>query len=202
VGAIFVYSFSPGTGLLARILAAGLVLAGASGFVGALLGFLFGIPRSFQNDSQHLSNAGNADLKNLSFVDGERYRANTNLEQISDWLTKILVGVGLTQINQIPDLAKRSGSYLGPMLGGGAEGAAFGVSVLVYFGANGFLFSYLWTRLFLAGELSRADIEVVEVLKVRSTDRPIDGQMAELSRERSAAEASGTAGFQRGSLQI
>jgi hypothetical protein len=184
VGAIFVYSFSPGTGHLTRTLAAGLVLAGASGFVGALLGFLFGIPRSLQNDTQPSSNASNTDPKDKSPSRRERYQANTNLEQISDWLTKILVGVGLTQINQIPDLTKRFGSYFGPMLGGGTEGAGFGVSVLVYFASNGFLFSYLWTRLFLAGELSRADTEVIELLRQnRQEQADIDAKALSLATQ-------------------
>jgi len=35
------------------------------------------------------------------------YSGNTNLEQISDWLTKILVGVGLTQLREIPGQVQR-----------------------------------------------------------------------------------------------
>jgi hypothetical protein len=182
VGAIFVYSLGPKAGLSTHVLAAGLVLAGASGFIGALLGFLFGIPRSLQNDLQTQENPSNIAQKDNLSARQERYSANTNLEQISDWLTKILVGVGLTQINQLPELTKRFGSYFGPMLNRDTEGAAFGVSVLVYFASNGFLFSYLWTRLFLAGELSRADREVIELLRQnRQEQADIDAKALRLA---------------------
>ncbi len=40
--------------------------------------------------------------KNHSHSNKVNYRSNTNLEQISDWLTKILVGVGLTQQTFFP----------------------------------------------------------------------------------------------------
>ena len=56
--------------------------------IGGLLGFLFGIPRTIQS--------------NEKTRDEFRQVVNTNLEQISDWLTKILVGVGLTQLNNLP----------------------------------------------------------------------------------------------------
>jgi len=38
-------------------------------------------------------------------VDGGRttkYMPNTNLEDVSDWLTKIIIGVTLTQLTKIP----------------------------------------------------------------------------------------------------
>src|SRR6185503_13654313 len=61
----------------------GALVALAPAAVGALLGFVFGIPKTLQ------SNAPPA-------ADGKAaYQVNTNLEQISDWLTKMLVGVGL-----------------------------------------------------------------------------------------------------------
>src|SRR5262245_8259356 len=54
-------------------LGAGALLAGAAALVGALLGFLFGIPRTLQADPSHPEEG--------------RSTVNTNLEQISDWLT-------------------------------------------------------------------------------------------------------------------
>ena len=65
-------------------------VSGASFVLGFLIGFLFGVPRTVESNDPTLS-------KNSQ----TRVQANTNLEQISDWLTKILVGVGLTQITPI-----------------------------------------------------------------------------------------------------
>jgi hypothetical protein len=45
-----------------------------------------------------------------------RYLGNTNLEQVSDWLTKIIVGVGLVQIGRIvPALSKLAESMKAPL---------------------------------------------------------------------------------------
>lgn len=63
----------------------GLYLCGASTLVGGMIGFLFGVPRK--------NLAAEANNNRLA---GRSYTPNTNLEHISDWLTKIIVGVGLT----------------------------------------------------------------------------------------------------------
>lgn len=84
-------------------------------------------------------------------------RVNTNLEQISDWLTKILVGVGLVQLGSIIDSVSRLADYVGAPLGDAAAGPAFALSVLVYFFVVGFLLAYLWTRLNLTGAFARAE---------------------------------------------
>ena len=125
--------------------AAAFLLAGACLLLGGLVGFLFGIPRSLQDEE---SEEGGR----------TRYRANTNLEQISDWLTKILVGVGLTQLGAFPEwVSGIAVGWRGPL--GGTDLAQLFVLVLIfYFVICGFLFGYLWTRLFLLGALNRADL--------------------------------------------
>src|ERR1700730_13401118 len=55
--------------------------------LGWAVGFLFGVPRVGSTPAST--------------------RINTNLEQISDWLTKILVGVGLTQLHKLPTALRR-----------------------------------------------------------------------------------------------
>ena len=75
-----------------------LLIQVSSLLAGMLTGFLFGIPRSLQTDSPPIVTENNGTSKQLS---QPGFRGNTNLEQISDWLTKILVGVGLTQIGSI-----------------------------------------------------------------------------------------------------
>jgi len=71
-----------------------LSVAGASLAGGAAIGFLFGFPRSEKYrfnkavDSNHTSNPYS-------------YSDNTNLEEVSDWLTKIIVGLSLIKANTI-----------------------------------------------------------------------------------------------------
>jgi hypothetical protein len=128
---------------------AGLV-AGASLASGGVIGFLFGIPRTLQDERP--TQGG-----------GTVYRANTNLEQISDWLTKILVGVGLTQIGRLPDQTSALTERLAPGLGGLASADSFALALLVYFTLCGFLLGYLWTRLFLGGLLWSADKRIADL---------------------------------------
>jgi len=131
------------------------LLAGGCVMLGGLLGFLFGIPKALQ-----LRERPDASQLEGKEDKGSRpaYRANTNLEEVSDWLTKILVGVGLTQLNAIPTKVVAFGVYFGKPLGGDeVTGERFAAAVLLYFTVTGFLLGYLWTRLFLGSALARAD---------------------------------------------
>jgi len=83
-------------------------------------------------------------------TDADSYQANTNLEEISDWLTKILVGVGLIQIAR---LGKSFAHALAPSFGGAADSGAVGLAVVIYFAVAGFLLGYIWTRLRLTSLL-------------------------------------------------
>jgi hypothetical protein len=68
----------------------GVVVAASAAMIGGLLGFLFGIPRALQQASVVVPDPTMPLIQPASASDAP----NTNLEQISDWLTKILVGVG------------------------------------------------------------------------------------------------------------
>lgn len=138
------------------VFSVGITVAGSALMTGGLLGFLFGIPRIGQSE-RTLSSEDKQD-NSLAVA---RYQTNTNLEQISDWLTKILIGVGLTQIPQIRGEIQRLISFLAPGLGGTDSSASFAFALLVYFSICGFLIGYLTTRLRLANALREVD----EVLK-------------------------------------
>lgn len=112
-----------------------------------MLGFLFGVPRTIQAeiDDREVSN---------------RIEANTNLEQISDWLTKILVGVGLTQLNSILSYTKTHIiDNLTPSFGGSSNGSgneiatSTTIGAFVYFLVCGFFIGYLWSRVYLTQSL-------------------------------------------------
>ncbi|MBZ9765518.1 hypothetical protein LB526_01925 [Mesorhizobium sp. CA6] len=90
----------------------------AAGSTGGLLGFLFGIPRLLQRPApaQLQSNADSqaADgAKNSAQTSApERFLStNTSLEEISDWLTKIIIGLGLVQFQTIIDYVRTSALY-------------------------------------------------------------------------------------------
>jgi len=149
----------------ARMVAGLVMIAGCAWSVGALLGFLFGIPRTLSTASLEATGAESAedtigaaqDPATVRGRDEVHYRVNTNLEQISDWLTKMLVGVGLTQLHGLPGNLRDASAYFAAALGTPAELSGFVLALLVYFSIVGFMTGYLWTRVLLAPLFKLAD---------------------------------------------
>jgi hypothetical protein len=79
---------------------------------------------------------------------------NTNLEQISDWLTKIIVGLGLINLEKLPQKFKAIASAAAPTVGGSRSFAAV---IIVAYSVCGFMLGYLLTRLYLARAFVRAE---------------------------------------------
>ncbi|NNU15074.1 hypothetical protein HK107_01890 [Parvularcula sp. ZS-1/3] len=189
-----------------------LMTFGAFLFIGGLLGFLFGIPRTvtgqtagqleqtpssapFPNSQQgdetrQLAQEGASKLSDdqVKELRDERRRlqvrreaiaSNTNLEQISDWLTKIIIGASLVQLRPIATslggLSRSLGASLESMgqeqphalhiefgglgmsstvgsealNGAGERLGPYMLMVILFSSVIGFLFAYLWTRIFL-----------------------------------------------------
>jgi hypothetical protein len=146
---------------------------------GAFVGFLFGIPKILQTDAQPVS--PNTSATQLASQNSTyRQQVNTNLTEISDWLTKIIVGLGLINLKDIPQLIKKAAGLLaGSMYEGGPDQdhLAYAVAIIVSFSILGFLFGYLMTRLYLAGAFSRADQQNQSVVKLsgyQSKDKIVD----------------------------
>jgi hypothetical protein len=118
------------------------LIAGAAFLGGGLVGFLFGIPRAIQSPAVPTGTA--------------KYRANTNLEQVSDWLTKIIVGVGLVQIGHIIPALTRFGESMKAPLGGQASSAAFGLALTIANVLLGFFLFYFWSRSLFKKELEES----------------------------------------------
>ena len=107
---------------------------------GALVGFLFGVPRV---NSEEIKSA--------------TYRPNSNIEVVSDWLTKIIVGVGLIEFRSIGAFLQRVSVELGKALaptlnnsGSQVQAASFALALIVYFFVAGMIQGYLLTRLYLS----------------------------------------------------
>jgi hypothetical protein len=136
----------------ARTVAGLLMVAGCAWSVGGLVGFLFGIPRTLSLPPGDVAEGALG-------RDQLQYRVNTNLEQISDWLTKILVGVGLAELHRLPAALRGAADYVAATIGGraAADLAGFLVALLVYFSVIGFMTGYLGTRVLLAPLFKLAD---------------------------------------------
>ncbi len=146
-------------------------LLGVAAFsVGGLIGFLFGLPRvpSLEGreprDTKKAEDAGEADVGPDKPGVRSPYQPSTNLEQIADWLTKILIGVGLVEFREVAELLSDTGKLVSEGLVPAPPGAGILTqAVLVAFAVLGFLLSFLWTRLYYGGIQTRVDWEVSRI---------------------------------------
>jgi hypothetical protein len=116
------------------VIGTGLFLAGAATLVGSLIGFLFGVPRRGSEPE--------------GTKEDHMYRPNTNLEQVSDWPTKIIIGIGLTQFPEIVSAFSSISAQAGPAFGDPPSGQVIALSIALHYSIvgffNGFLLAYLW----------------------------------------------------------
>lgn len=144
--------------------ASGLIIAGASLVLGGLIGFLFGIPKTLQTKERPRENEKEETPGEKNKSSALPYVSNTNLEEISDWLTKILVGVGLTQLITLPAKLQNVGQLLAPAFGNFPSSSVFAIGVLIYFALCGFFMGYLWVRLVLPKLQIQTDLESAAAL--------------------------------------
>lgn len=135
----------------------GMLIGGAFFTAGGLGGFLFGIPKLLQNTALIPdSNSSRAVILH-----------NDNLVQISDWLTKIIVGVGLTQLYNIPGYILKVGESLQNSFGGDIIGRNAAIAVILYFVVIGFLSVYIWTRIYFVRLLRDLDDELDPINRLK-----------------------------------
>jgi hypothetical protein len=148
-GLLGVFFFSIGVtrdiGAFWGVFASAVLFSCASAAAGGLLGFLFGVPR-------------NRSVETLQEGPPAGVRPNTNLEQVSDWLTKILIGATLVQLGSIPSAAAKLFSSMAPSLGGQPNGTAFAGAIVIFFTIWGLLGAWLATRLYLGKAMDDADV--------------------------------------------
>jgi len=137
----------PDLKIFLQVFAVGTVIAGACAMVAWLFGLLFGIPRSIARPGDPAPAPANATPSSAAQPTS---RVNTNLEDVSDWLTKTLIGVGLTQLFSLPHKLWQYALVLDQAsLNGKAGGAVFILGVALTGGAGGFWVGYVTTRTFL-----------------------------------------------------
>lgn len=116
IGVAMVFGFAAGSSftypMFLTTSSTGLLIGGAFFTAGGLGGFLFGIPKLLQNTAVIPNTSSNTTV----------ILHNDNLVQISDWLTKIIVGVGLTQLYSIPHYIRKVSVELQDSFGGPAYG--------------------------------------------------------------------------------
>jgi uncharacterized membrane protein YwzB len=119
----------------------------AAAAVGAVLGFLFGLPRARVADSTASENASASTF----------YLTNSNLIKVSDWLTTIVIGLGLVNLGKVVPALRSLGHALHAPLGGRPYAGAVGISVLIVGVLAGFILDYLWTSIRVRELLEEAE---------------------------------------------
>jgi hypothetical protein len=149
--AIFLYaSASPGAADWPTRVGLYFMVGCAAYVAGALLGFLFGVPR-------FKSEAGAPPPLALAPKDGQspsEFIPNTNLEQISDWLTKIIVGATLVQVGPIVDRFQLLCVWIGGVTRQPSAELFAGATILFFF-FSGFIWGYLWCSIRIFRELAK-----------------------------------------------
>ncbi|HBB97903.1 MAG TPA: hypothetical protein DC054_21180 [Blastocatellia bacterium] len=131
-----------------------LMIAAASVAAGLFLGFLFGIPKINDKQVNPPPPTGNPPPPGGPVPDPPaRLKPNSNLVEISDWLTKMIVGVGLFQLSKLPGNLRLLAEYMADAFGKNAVPSALVITILCYFSIFGFLLGYLWARIYLMKEL-------------------------------------------------
>jgi hypothetical protein len=138
---ICIWGFKDSPPRLLTFLAAG----GASVLGGTAAGFLFGIPRTekfrYKPDADHSA-------KDYFYSD------NTNLEEISDWLTKIIVGLTLVKFRTILEWLHQASTSMSRTFYGGincddkcGQYYVFSYSLIILYLLAGGILAYMWTRI-------------------------------------------------------
>lgn len=135
------------------IIGLALIVIACWAVAGGVLGFLFGIPRLLQRWAAPSPPGTSGEGKAAEGKEvARRYLlSNSNLEDISDWLTKIIVGLGLINLTKMPtyiDLYGNAFVRSTQFLGQGGLGGAYAFFILLTgaAGGAGFLFFYIQTR--------------------------------------------------------
>jgi len=130
--------------------AIGAAMIGAAPFaLGGIAGFLFGIPKTLQQPEPPKDGPQGAAARH-------GWQANTNLEQVSDWLTKIMIGVGLTELGRLPDTLQDISVYIASSLGPAASPMVVS-AMLITFSIVGFVVASLLTKFDLGRAIDDQD---------------------------------------------
>jgi hypothetical protein len=144
----FFLPYNPLGGIMTFLMTAAACFAG-----GGTIGFLFGLPKKGVSKKPEGA-TGDETLQ-------RDYEDNTNLQEVSDWLTKIIVGLSLVKLNTIRSWADNAATNFAQSYNMDCLGVCkefnfyvFGYAVIVFYFLVGAGLIYLWTRTNLAAIFS------------------------------------------------
>lgn len=88
----------------------------------------------------------------------------------------MLVGVGLVELKSISKQFSGLAEFVGKGLGSGPTAEIFAFFGLLWFGGSGFVFGFIWARIYLRRWFSKADEDVVRSLDSKISRIEADAQ--------------------------
>jgi hypothetical protein len=155
---------------------------------GWFIGFLFGIPRKeprTENDqnSDRTRSSASTESSDVGFSH------STNLYDVSDWLTKILVGVTLTQIESIKSNLKTLLNFLVGDSNKNLRG--FLLVILIYFFIVGAVFGYLWATFNYADIFRRAkSLTAYRIRQIENIEEQLNQTQEDIKKQNKKEEMS------------
>ncbi|MFD1602328.1 pYEATS domain-containing protein [Flavobacterium artemisiae] len=123
------------------------ILLGMSSLVcGFFTGTLFGMPKRNATDSSD-------------------YTLNNSLVEISEWLTKIIVGLGLVNLREIPEYLYNLGQFVKKDSNNQSYVDFYAMSILVYFSVLGLYVGYNYMRLVLSPKYKIVDDNMLKKIE-------------------------------------
>lgn len=149
-----------------------LLIAFAAFISGYFLGTLFGMPK--RNNAQD-----------------SNYALNNSLVEISEWLTKIIVGLGLINLKQIPGYMKKFGAFVQETTGV-TDGSIniFSISIVIFFSLFGLYIGYNYMRLVLSRQYKDEDDNLLtQLAKANDAKQKAEEEKQKAEEEKLKAEA-------------
>jgi hypothetical protein len=160
LGAVLIILYVVSTaGPYLRYISVGLFTACAAFMIGVLAGLVLAIPRVVSSGSYRQQETRE---RSQGQTEAPRVLPSTNLAEISDWLTKLLLGAGLVSLTHLGRPLAQLIDNVARGLGGGTASGGVTESAVVISGAIlityvilGFLGGYLTTAFFYGRVLQR-----------------------------------------------
>jgi hypothetical protein len=136
-------------GVVAKAIGYGTLVAGAFFIAGVLLGYLFGLPPTGAPERQSPSRSSSQSSSQSPSTPSQPL---TNLEEIADWLMKLILGAGLVELTRMQGPIKQIAAFVAsgvdpfPRRSVDPGSPAIALAIMGFFSVSGLLYGYLWTR--------------------------------------------------------
>lgn len=128
--------------------------------IGAILGFIFSVPKIISGNQP----SQNVDPAIINIVAKRTIEQNNNLTQVSDWLTKVLIGAGLVELKEIPAFVLHVAEVMGQgirkmpaKLPAHDAATILSVAVILFFTCWGFISGYIVMKLVLTNKFADSE---------------------------------------------